>query len=83
MNRIIKFSSTSDLSNGRIDKKIKLFLNIICPLIRGLSIGNNLLVRSHYSSGCSIYCELEKELSDAETSDFSIMKNTNGFIRIK
>ena len=83
MNRIIKFSSTSDLSNGRIDKKIKLFLNIICPLIRGLSIGNNLLVRSHYSSGCSIYCELEKELSDAETSDFSTMKNPNGFIRIK
>ena len=26
MNRIIKFSSTSDLSNGRLDKKIKLFL---------------------------------------------------------
>ena len=83
MNRIIKFSSTSDLSNGKIDKKIKLFLNIICPLIRGLSIGNNLLVRSHHSSGYSIYCELEKELSDAETSDFSILKNPNGFIRIK
>ena len=83
MNRIIKFSSTSDLSNGRIDKKIKLFFKYYLSFIRGLSIGNNLLVRSHYSSGFSIYCELEKELSDAETSDFSIMKNPNGFIRIK
>ncbi len=83
MNRIIKFSSTSDLSNGKIDKKVKFFLDIICPLIRGLSMGNNLLVRSHDSSGYSIYCELEKELSDAETVEFSILKNPNGFIRIK
>ncbi len=82
INRIMKFSSTSDLSNGKIDKKLKKFQNIICPMLKGLSLGNGLLVRSQNSSGFSIYCELEKELSDANPSDYSILKNSNGFIRI-
>jgi hypothetical protein len=82
-NRIMKFSSTSDFSNGRLDKKIKNFQNLICPLLKGLRSGNGLLVRSHESSGFSIYCELEKELSDAVITDFSTIKNPIGFIRIK
>ena len=83
INRIMKFSSTSDFSNGRLDKKLKNFQNIICPLLKGLSLGNGLLVRSKESSGFSTYCELDKELSDADTTDFSIIKNPIGFIRIK
>ena len=83
INRIMKFSTTSDFSNGRLDKKFKNFQNIICPLLKGLSFGNGLLVRSRESSGFSIYCELEKELSDADTTDFSIIKNPIGYIRIK
>ena len=82
-NRIMRFSTTSDFSNGRLDKKIKNFQNLICPLLKGLSFGNGLLVRSHESSGFSIYCELEKELSDSDTTNFSIIKNPIGFIRIK
>ena len=83
INRIMKFSTTSDFSNGLLDKKFKYFQNIICPLLKGLSFGNGLLVRSRESSGFSIYCELEKEISDADTTDFSIIKNPIGFIRIK
>ena len=83
LNRIMKFSSTSDFSNGQLDKKIKTFQNIICPILKGLRLGNGLLVRAHESSGFSIYCELEKELSDAEIKNFSINKKPNGFIRIK
>ncbi len=83
INRIMKFSSTSDFSNGRIDQKFKSFQNLICPLLKGLSLGNGLLVRSQGSSGFSIYCELEKELSDADITDFSIIKNPIGFIRLK
>ena len=79
----MKFSTTSDFSNGLLDKKFKYFQNIICPLLKGLSFGNGLLVRSRESSGFSIYCELEKEISDADTTDFSIIKNPIGFIRIK
>ena len=82
-NRIMKFSSTSDFSDGQLDKKIKNFQNIICPILKGLKLGNGLLVRAHESSGFSIYCELEKELFDAETTNFSIMKNPIGYIRIK
>ena len=83
MNRIMKFSSTSDLSNEEIGKKIKKFQNIICPIIKGLRLGNDLLIRSHESPGYSIYCELEKEISDADLVDHSTMNNPNGFIRIK
>ena len=83
INRIMKFSTSSDFSNGLLDKKFKYFQNIICPLLKGLSFGNGLLVRSRESSGFSIYCELEKEISDADTTDFSIIKNPIGFIRIK
>jgi len=83
INRIMKFSTTSDFSNGQLDKKFKNFQNIICPLLKGLSFGNGLLVRSRESSGFSIYCELEKELSDADITNYSIIKNPIGFIRIK
>ncbi len=83
VNRIMKFSSTSDFSNGRIDIKFKNFQNLICSLLKGLTLGNGLLARSQESSGFSIYCELEKELSDADITDFSIIKNPIGFIRIK
>ena len=82
-NRIMNFSTTSDFSNGRLDKKFKNFQNLICSLLKGLSFGNGLLVRSGESSGFSIYCELEKEISDADRTDFSIIKNPIGFIRVK
>ena len=81
INRILKFSSTADFSNGKIDKILKKFQNKICPILKGLRLGNGLLVRSNNCSGFSIYCELEKELFDASPSDISIKKNPIGFIR--
>ena len=82
INRALNFSSTSDLSKGIIVEELEKFKNIICPILKGLRLGNGILSRSCNSSGLSVYCELEKELSDANPTDLSVNKNPIDFIRI-
>ena len=82
INRFIKFSSTSDLSRGRIEEKLKLFQNQIIPILRGLRLGNGQLVRANLCGGESIYWNIDKELYDAKPKDFSIRKNAMDFYRI-
>ena len=82
INRFIKFSSTSDLSRGKIEEKLKILQNQIVPVLRGLRLGNGQLVRANLCGGESIYWNLDKELYDAKPKDFSIRKNSMGFYRI-
>lgn len=82
VNRFIKFSSTSELSSGEIEKKLKRFQNQIAPILRGLRLGNGNLVRANGCGGEVVPWNLDKELSDAKLSNFSVKKNSMGFHRV-
>ena len=82
VNRLIRFSSTSDLSKGKKDLKLRSFQNQIAPILRGLRLGGGQLVRANNFGGEVILWDLDKELSDARLNDFSIRKQNMGFYRI-
>ncbi len=82
VNRLIRFSSTADLSKGKTDLKLRGFQNQIAPILRGLRLGGGQLVRANNFGGKVILWDLDKELSDARLNDFSIRKKSMGFYRI-
>ena len=82
VNRLIRFSSTAELSKGKIDVKLKTFQNQIAPILRGLRLGGGQLVRANNFGGEVALWDLDKELSDAKLKDFSIRKKCMGFYKI-
>ena len=82
MNRLIRFSSTAELSKGKLDKQLKNVQNKIAPVLRGLRLGSGQLFRAYGSGGETTQWNLDRELFDAKISDFSVRKRSMGFHRI-
>ena len=51
VNRLIRFSSTAELSRGKLDKQLKNVQNKIAPVLRGLRLGSGQLFRAYGSGG--------------------------------
>ena len=82
VNRLIRFSSTAELSRGKVDAELKRIQNKVAPVLRGLRLGSGRLVRACGSGGETTQWNLDKELFDAKLSDFSIRKRAMGFHRV-
>ena len=82
VNRLIRFSSTAELSKGKLDKQLKNVQNKIAPVLRGLRLGSGQLYRAYGSGGETTQWNLDRELFDAKLSDFSVRKRSMGFHRI-
>ena len=82
VNRLIRFSSTAELSKGKLDKQLKDVQNKIAPILRGLRLGSGYLFRAYGSGGETTQWNLDRELFDAKLIDFSVRKKSMGFHRI-
>ena len=82
VNRVIRFSSTAELSRGKLDRHLKNVQSKIAPVLRGLRLGSGQLFRAYGSGGETTQWNLDRELFDAKLSDFSVRKRSMGFHRI-